>query len=134
MLAKQRWIAFLHLSRTRFATWRIWPKSNALSMQCSQMVAYPRSPKACGHRLARGVALCDPSTLASIEHRLSVEYSTSGLGSLNPLITTLPNELALEFMQIAEGLLSPLRTRASVWDVCADLLLPQCHPANGQTR
>ena len=91
-------------------------------------------PRQCGHRLARGVALCDPYTLASIEHRLSVEYSTSGLGSLNPLITTLPNELALEFMQIAEGFLSPVRTRASVWDVCTHLLSLQCHPANGQAR
>jgi hypothetical protein len=71
-------------------------------------------PNQCGRRFARSVTLSDPSAFTSNEHRLSIEYSISGFGSLNPLIATLPNELALEFMQrppINVGINSPLGDR-----------------------
>jgi hypothetical protein len=72
-------------------------------------------PSQCGRGFVRSsVTLSDPFALTSSEHRLSIEYSTSGLGSFNPLITTLPNDLALKFMKrppINVGINSPLGGR-----------------------
>ena len=89
--------------------------TDAAPCSARQMVASPYVvPRQCSHRLARSVTLSDPSAFTSSEHRLSIEYSTSGLGSLNPLIVTLPSELALEFMQrppINVGINSPLGGR-----------------------
>jgi hypothetical protein len=53
------------------------------------------------HCFPLSVTLSDPSSLASIQHRLACEYRTTCQGSLDALIATLPDELALELVEPA---------------------------------